>query len=146
MDNLTNKIEVTADTAGAEENGAVAELGKFKDVKALLDAYTNLEAEFTRRSQRLKELEKATSVQPAPEKSASATDDSQMGENSTGKGLLEQALGDEKVKKAIIEDFLKSVSANKTVPLLSGGMQIPAPNRTPKTVKEAGRLAQEFLK
>lgn len=146
MDNLTNKIEVTADTAGAEDNGAVAGLGKFKDVKALLDAYTNLEAEFTRRSQRLKELEKATSVKPAPEQSASVTDDSQLGENSTGKGLLEQALGDENVKKAIIEDYLKGVFANKTVPLLSGGVQIPAPNRTPKNVKEAGRLAQEFLK
>lgn len=34
-------------------------LGKFKDVDALAKAYTSLQAEFTRRSQRLKELEKA---------------------------------------------------------------------------------------
>lgn len=37
---------------------ALAALGKFKDVDALVRAYSSLEAEFTRRSQRLKELEK----------------------------------------------------------------------------------------
>ncbi len=35
-------------------------LGKFKDVDALYKAYSSLQAEFTRRSQRLKELEKLT--------------------------------------------------------------------------------------
>lgn len=43
--------------AQGEQNGS-AGLGKFKDVNALLHAYTALEAEFTRRSQRLKALEK----------------------------------------------------------------------------------------
>ena len=32
--------------------------GKFKSAKALLDAYTNLEVEFTKRSQELKRLER----------------------------------------------------------------------------------------
>lgn len=35
-------------------------LGKFKDVDALARAYSSLQAEFTRRSQRLKELERET--------------------------------------------------------------------------------------
>ena len=34
------------------------DLGKFKDVSALLKAYDSLQAEFTRRSQRLKDLER----------------------------------------------------------------------------------------
>lgn len=42
--------------SGSQEASAV--LGKFKDVDALARAYSSLEAEFTRRSQRLKELEK----------------------------------------------------------------------------------------
>ncbi|MBQ8320352.1 MAG: hypothetical protein IJX81_05675 [Clostridia bacterium] len=41
------------------ENGGSTALGKFKDVNALLQAYSALEAEFTRRSQRLKAYEKA---------------------------------------------------------------------------------------
>lgn len=48
--------------ANAEEKGVSQEvstvLGKFKDVDALARAYGQLEAEFTRRSQRLKKLEK----------------------------------------------------------------------------------------
>ncbi len=42
-----------------EEENASTVLGKFKDVDALAKAYTSLQAEFTRRSQRLKKLEKA---------------------------------------------------------------------------------------
>ena len=49
----------TEKTAGAEEHEKVLTVpGKFKDVDALARAYGALEAEFTRRSQRLKELEK----------------------------------------------------------------------------------------
>ena len=48
--------------SSAESEGAVKEistvLGKFKDVDALANAYHSLQAEFTRRSQRLKELER----------------------------------------------------------------------------------------
>ena len=54
------QTEQTAQPAAAEtgEQGATV-LGKFKSVNALLEAYSALEAEFTRRSQRLKELERA---------------------------------------------------------------------------------------
>ena len=42
----------------ARKDDASAVLGKFKDVDALARAYNSLQAEFTRRSQRLKELER----------------------------------------------------------------------------------------
>ena len=47
-------------TAGAEEDKGVvpSPYGKFKDLDALLRAYDSLEGEFTRRSQKLKELER----------------------------------------------------------------------------------------
>ena len=57
----TEKItEVSAETGGGlpQEDSTVAK--KFKDVNALARAYESLQAEFTRRSQRLKELEKRT--------------------------------------------------------------------------------------
>ena len=53
---------VAAHTAAAEENKGASDgvfLGKFKDVKSLYSAYGSLQAEFTRRSQRLRELERA---------------------------------------------------------------------------------------
>lgn len=68
-ENVCEKVEETEVTAavsreGEDRNAAPeqtsAVLGKFKDVDALARAYGSLQAEFTRRSQRLKELEKLT--------------------------------------------------------------------------------------
>jgi hypothetical protein len=66
-ENVYEKTAQTEDGATAQEEknrdqeqgkNASTVLGKFKDVDALARAYGALEAEFTRRSQRLKELEK----------------------------------------------------------------------------------------
>ena len=64
MEELTNEqAAVAAQTAEAEElldgrnEQTTASLTKFKDVKSLEKAYNSLESEFTKRSQRIKELE-----------------------------------------------------------------------------------------
>lgn len=57
-DNVYEDTTLTEEFAGASENGASTVLGKFKDVSALERAYESLQAEFTRRSQKLRELEK----------------------------------------------------------------------------------------
>lgn len=58
---LTEKND-SAQTAGAENDlGATEDLGKFKDVKSLLNAYNALQSEFTRRCQKVKELERENS-------------------------------------------------------------------------------------
>ncbi len=72
---MEEKENVYGETTGTEEVAAAkaeereekpqrekasAVLGKFKDVDALARAYESLQAEFTRRSQRLKALERAT--------------------------------------------------------------------------------------
>ena len=53
-----NAVPETERAAEAEREKGSAVLGKFRSVDALAEAYGALEAEFTRRSQRLKELEK----------------------------------------------------------------------------------------
>lgn len=57
-ENVYEKTE-QAQTAEAEEGRGATDLGKFKDVDALMKAYNALQAEFTRRSQRLRALESA---------------------------------------------------------------------------------------
>ena len=125
-DNLKADERVTADTAGAEKKEAAAVLGKFKDIETLVKAYTDLEAEFTRRSQRLKELECGNKAV-------------------TPDGAQPSQEIDEKVRDAVIGEYLKSVAEKGGVPLLTGGGGVAAPKTSPKSVKEAGRLAQEFL-
>ena len=51
-----SQIEVTTGDKSEAENGET--VGKFKDVNALLEAYNNLEKEFTKKCQRLSALEK----------------------------------------------------------------------------------------
>ncbi len=143
MDNTTTKTQVTADTAEAEEKTQAASgLGKFKDVDALLEAYSSLEAEFTRRSQRLKELEKAAKEESAAP-SETQTPPPQSG--LTGAQLLEAVEKDEEVKAKIIAEYLENAAKNKSVPLISGGVKVSARRATPATVQEAGALAQQFL-
>ena len=67
--------ETTAVSNGGEDRKEAAQqastvLGKFKDVDALARAYGSLQAEFTRRSQRLKELEKMAENFEKSEKTA----------------------------------------------------------------------------
>ena len=53
--NTLNKVN---DERAVSDVGSQGQLGKFKDVTALLNAYNNLEAEFTRKCQLLKSIQK----------------------------------------------------------------------------------------
>ncbi|MGN1235292.1 MAG: hypothetical protein ACI4U2_04885, partial [Christensenellaceae bacterium] len=71
------------------------ELGKFKDVQALMSAYRALEAEFTRRSQKLRELESAL------EKKESASTQADPASMEEGKAVaIAEAPPAEETKKA----------------------------------------------
>lgn len=133
-DNLNAKNSDTADTAEAENSvNAATDIGKFKSVEALKSAYLALEAEFTRRSQRLKELEENKAEAPSPE----CIDEEK---------LLSAALNSDKVRDAVVGQYLKTVLDGKSVPLMVGGVSCAAPQSAPKSIKEAGALAKQFLK
>ncbi|MCD8372634.1 MAG: hypothetical protein LUD27_04970 [Clostridia bacterium] len=140
MDNLTEEMR-EADLADAEKP-AKEDLGKFKDVQALLNAYNNLEAEFTRRSQRLKELELQNNPQ-TPAKAANGTADSAKTADAE---LYGAAASNAAVKDRIIGDYLKTVMQNKGAPFVTGGVPVSTPPNKPASIKEAGRLAAEFLR
>ena len=110
------------------------DLGKFKSVDALVRAYGELEAEFTRRSQRLKALEEAEE-----KRSASAQQGVMDGE-----AIYRAATENEELRARIVGDYLASL---KGVPLLgAAGAGVTAPVKAPKTIREAGALALGYLK
>ena len=139
MERTNEQIEVTAQTTDVEDiNGASEQisLGKFKDVNSLLKAYNSLEAEFTRRCQRIKELEGAERKgQVIPP------------ESSVGAQVTDAGISDEE-KNRIIGDYLKNlVTAKQSAILISdSGVAVKTPVSKPKTIKEAGYLAKEKLK
>ncbi len=147
MDNLMNGTTAAADSAEAENTvSAATELGKFKDVKALIEAYGNLEAEFTRRSQRLKELENASKAEGAPCNRGNASPPSRTQEVYSGADFVRAARESAEVRDAVIGDYLKSIAENKGVAFLSGGSSVSAARRTPQNIREAGELARTYLK
>ncbi|MBE5734674.1 MAG: hypothetical protein E7347_06510 [Clostridiales bacterium] len=132
------QTEATAQPAEAEvilgEKDEQVSLGKFKDITALLSAYNSLQAEFTKRCQRIKELEKtlvsdkeSTPEQPSEkEQKADITD---------------------KDKEEILRKYLQGVLMRKqSAVILDGvGAGVKTPVSKPKTITQAGQLARELL-
>ena len=128
-----------ADEVKGEDTNKVS-LGKFKDVQALLSAYNSLSAEFTKRCQRIKELEGAV-------KSA----DKPVGpiENTEGNVAQDKERSiTEHEKQQIVKDYLKTLlSAKPQAIIMDGtGYNVKAPIERPKTLEQAGILAKELLK
>lgn len=126
--------EKTAHTATAgTSNGASEEkvsLGKFKDAKALLDAYNSLEAEFTKRCQRIKELE----ARESDDKTKVPPENSQKEKKEIS-------------KEEVLKDYLKEIIGLKADALILDGIGkgIKTPVSRPKTIEEAGKLAIDLL-
>lgn len=145
MEKLDNEqTELESQAAEAEEVAGDGKrevsLGKFKSVDALLSAYGSLEAEFTKRCQRIKELESAQGgfidKEKAPiEKSEPVTEQPK------------REISEEE-KEKILKEYLYSVLGRKqsAIVMEGGGVGVKTPKERPKTLREAGILAGEILK
>jgi hypothetical protein len=126
-----------AQTHKDQKDSSAALLGKFKDVDALLQAYNSLQAEFTRRSQRLKELEFLTDRNNLSSENGLPMPDGKASERNVPNT-------DEAEKERIIAEYLREVKES-AVPLLRGGVGVSSPQKNAKSIAEAGRLALGFL-
>lgn len=94
---------VNDDIVGEAEKGET--IGKFKSVEALLDAYNNLEKEFTKKSQRLSQLEKDKTVE---EENLSEELDKKF-HSFLSSNLEAESFGDELKEKVQSDDNLKKM-------------------------------------
>ena len=130
---------------------APQDLGKFKSVDALRKAYEELEAEFTRRSQRLKALgkskaEELSAAEDAPAQTPaeeSATPSPEGKTESGSEALFRAVMESGEVRERVIAEYLRSL---KGVPLMTNGSGVIAPPQKPKSFAEAGSLALGYLK
>ena len=125
---------VETDKAEGEEKTSLPQ--KFKDVTALLNAYNSLQSEFTKRCQKIKELEGRLNADkentPAQEQGMEQTELS---------GITKED------KMEILKDYLKDVCQNgqKVIVMGNDGVGVKAPVNKPKSIKEAGLLAKQIL-
>ena len=141
MEELKNEqTEQTSQTTEVEEVQGEAEsevsLGKFKDVGALLSAYKSLQSEFTKRCQKVKELESALSSVDKNNLPTETVETPEQKENIT-----------DEEKKNILKDYLTEIMGKKqSAIIMDGGVGVRTPIDRPKTVEQAGMLAKEILK
>ena len=131
---INEQTEITSQPAEAEEETATGEevsLGKFKDANALYKAYNSLQSEFTKRCQRLKELEAALEQANNPENTALRS---------------ERGITDEE-KEEILKGYLKSVlgAKSKAIVMDGAGATLKTASNRPSTLADAGEFAKQYL-
>ena len=142
MENQINEQTQNQEQMQSENSSQIAieqavSLGKFKDVNALLSAYNSLQSEFTKRCQRVKELEAVLSssdkVEPPLKKQTELVD--------------EKANITEKDKEEIVKEYLSNVIGKKQKAVLLDGVGVGVKTQVsrPKTIADAGELAREIL-
>ena len=156
--NETKTTHVNSGEIGVES------YGKFKDKEGLLNAYNSLQAEFTRRCQRVKELERELK-QVKTNVSVLTNADVDDNENFVTKNSVisaqtdtinKEVLGEQidasnevndETKRKIIREYLNNIKSSKPeISLVSGnGSAIIAPPSKPKNILQAGELAMKIL-
>ena len=137
----TEAVSQIAEANGVNGDKDSVSLGKFKDVNALLNAYNSLQAEFTKRCQRIKELEAEKCAAVDKDKATDApTEQSENSENRIS-GITEEE------KENFIKGYLREImgAKSKAIVMDGQGTGITTPVNKPRTVEEAGKLAKELL-
>jgi len=135
---VTTTLPATCDTQAEKR------FGKFKDAYTLYTAYKNLESEFTRRNQELKQAKDIASE--ASGKTAEL--ENRLTNILDDEEFINKCVANEQVYSRAVLAFLNSRSNNAdVVPVLTGGVgqaAALAPKKA-KTLEEAKRLAVLML-
>ena len=123
-----------AEVTHGEDKGEIS-LGKFKDVGALLNAYNSLQSEFTKRCQKIKELESRVNDDKTAVPSAQDSQPTSQA-NTT---LID--------KENILKEYLLDVLGKKPSAIImdGAGVGVKTPVNRPTTIEEAGKLAKKLL-
>ena len=132
--NVETQPEASEQQSIGEKQTGIS-LGKFKDVNALLNAYNSLESEFTKRCQKIKELEGKLNG-----------DNTAVPLASEGEAIVNEQ-SENLIQEDVLKDYLKSVIVGKQQAVLinDSGVGVKTPVSRPKTIAEAGMLAKELL-
>ena len=147
--------EQTAEAAAEQTAGAAAEAEaeapvqaalpeKFRSVDALVKAYEALEAEFTRRSQRLRALEQANKAPRAQGESSPVPTACAQEQTPFCEAVMNVPSGQKGAEKPLPSS---KETGEAFVPLMThAGAGVMAPAVRPNSFEEAGRLALGYLK
>ncbi len=144
MQNEQVSQDITPDAVQKVTEGEMVDtsLGKFKDVNALLNAYNSLQSEFTKRCQRIKELEGASAKEKLDE------DNNESIQVPNGESSVENTNQTvENDKEEYLKNYLKNLlgSKQKAIVMSENGTSVKTPVEKPKSIFEAGLMAKNIL-
>ena len=116
--------------------------GKFKDAESLVNAYNSLQSEFTKRCQKIKELEGKLA------ESENKTTTQNINEKSENEQAQAVEVGEKRVDKDdVLKEYLLDVLGKKPKAIVmdGAGAGVKTPVSRPKTIEEAGNLAKNLL-
>lgn len=153
---LTNEQTSTDSQAEASEkdngeNKSEVSLGQFKDKDALINAYNSLRVEFTKRCQKIKELESELADKdktPTELDKANLVVDKDKTPTIKEDKSTPKITEDENSKEnEILKNYLKGImgAKSKAIVMDSVGGGVVAPVNKPKTITDAGKLAKQIL-
>ena len=127
---FTTQVDENLDIENTATSGAAdGSIGKFKNTESLLNAYNSLQAEFTRKCQRLSELEAA-----AQSTTENVEDYIKNNQNLVGKIL-----------KHYVADIQKNSSPVSISDTAGSGIPLMAPPK-PTTMEEAKEVVKNLFK
>ncbi|MBE7081827.1 MAG: hypothetical protein E7372_04640 [Clostridiales bacterium] len=127
-----------AEISKGEDKGEVS-LGKFKDVGALLSAYNSLQSEFTKRCQKIKELESKIEGDKTEQNNSALSNQKSQPQNQVDTTLID--------KEKFLKEYLLDVLGKKPSAIImdGAGVGVKTPVNRPTTIEEAGKLAKKLL-
>ena len=131
------KVEKATVMEGAQVDNASAVLGKFRNVDALAQAYNALQAEFTRRSQRLKELERERENLKAGIKNAEHLGVEKLRKNAMARKA------DEKRFDAFVADVFADKNVDKKAVDVDGFADVDVEVKTETDAETAAEMGAE---
>lgn len=139
--------ETAVDYGSEQAAGAVSGFGKFKNTEELLRAYNALEAEFTKRCQRLKEAGLEAERLRAAQAAGRDTKADFLSLVEDEEFLDSVIICNPRVKAKIIEGYLRALEGCAPAKVLGGGRGRTAlqPAARPKTLEEAKKLANLLM-
>ncbi|MDD4816064.1 MAG: hypothetical protein PHQ62_02895 [Clostridia bacterium] len=111
------EVKENENVTPVSSNGSI---GKFKDTESLLSAYNNLQAEFTRKCQKLSELENEKPTQPTHEELIK-----------NDKTLAEFVSSNQELKDTLLKAYLEELQKNQSPKVISSNIGSGIPLKTP---------------
>ena len=143
---INEQIELKTHTVDTEkemgDKKSEVSFGKFKDAESLVNAYNSLQSEFTKRCQKIKELEGKLA------ESENKTTTQNINEKSESEQAQAVEVGEKRVDKDdVLKEYLLDVLGKKPKAIVmdGAGAGVKTPVSRPKTIEEAGNLAKNLL-